>query len=255
MLLLVSVRSVQEVEAALGGGADIIDAKEPSAGALGAVALPVFHEIRAAVGDRVPVSAALGDILDAGEALARSRTYATTGASFVKIGFAGTSDPSCVRDVLAAAARGAHDVPRSSIVSTCAVIAVAYADAGSVDAIEPRALLDCADRSGARGVLLDTASKTGGSLRDLVTPAWLRAWVADAHAAGLQAAVAGRLCEDDVMFVRDVGADIIGVRGAACEGGRLGVVSTDSVRRLRNRIDHAEFERVEGCTRALSGAS
>ena len=37
MRLLVSVRSAAEVAAALAGGADIIDAKEPSRGGLGAV--------------------------------------------------------------------------------------------------------------------------------------------------------------------------------------------------------------------------
>ena len=37
MRLLVSVRSAAEARAALSGGADIIDAKEPSLGSLGAV--------------------------------------------------------------------------------------------------------------------------------------------------------------------------------------------------------------------------
>ena len=35
MRLLVSVRSAEEVSAALAGGADIIDAKEPERGSLG----------------------------------------------------------------------------------------------------------------------------------------------------------------------------------------------------------------------------
>src|SRR4051812_47948913 len=42
MELLVSVRSAKEVEAALAGGADIIDAKEPSRGSLGAVSPKVL---------------------------------------------------------------------------------------------------------------------------------------------------------------------------------------------------------------------
>ena len=37
MRLLVSVRSADEVAAAMAGGADIIDAKEPARGSLGAV--------------------------------------------------------------------------------------------------------------------------------------------------------------------------------------------------------------------------
>jgi uncharacterized protein (UPF0264 family) len=36
------------------------------------------------------------------------------------------------------------------------------------------------------------------------------------------ASVAGKLSLDDIDLVRDTGADIAGVRGAACVGGRLG---------------------------------
>jgi len=249
MQLLVSVRHVSEVGAALAGGADIIDAKDPSAGALGAVGLPAFREIRAAVQHHVPVSAALGDIIDAREAEAISRAYACGGASFVKVGFAGITDPSRVQRVVAAAVAGASCAP------SCAVVAVAYADADAVGAIDPRAVLECVAVAGARGVLLDTASKSGASLRDLVTSAWLRTWVADAQKAGLSAALAGKLTADDVTFVHDACPDIIGIRGAACDDGRLGVVSADKVRQLRNRIEHAEFDRAEARADALPGAS
>jgi uncharacterized protein (UPF0264 family) len=42
---------------------------------------------------------------------------------------------------------------------------------------------------------------------------------------------------DDLGFVRDAGADIAGVRGAACEGGRTGRVTADKVRALRMLCD------------------
>ena len=62
MQLLVSVRSADEVEAALAGGADIIDAKEPANGSLG----PVSPATLAKVASRVPaiqeLSIALGDV-------------------------------------------------------------------------------------------------------------------------------------------------------------------------------------------------
>ncbi|MBM3821162.1 MAG: hypothetical protein FJW14_19395, partial [Acidimicrobiia bacterium] len=61
MRLLVSVADAIDAAAALDGGADIIDAKDPRAGALGAVPLTVFREIHARVGGMRPVSAALGD--------------------------------------------------------------------------------------------------------------------------------------------------------------------------------------------------
>src|SRR5690348_4861338 len=62
--LLVSVRDADEARSAIEGGAAIIDAKEPSRGALGAVELPVLRAIRDTVGDACPLSAALGDADD-----------------------------------------------------------------------------------------------------------------------------------------------------------------------------------------------
>ena len=82
-------------------------------------------------------------------------------------------------------------------------------------------------------MLLDTADKSGPGLRGLMTPRALARWVAEAHDAGLLVALAGKLTADDLAFVRDAGADIAGVRGAACDGGRTGRVSSDRVAVLR----------------------
>jgi len=60
MKLLVSVRDAIDASAALAGGADIIDAKEPASGALGAVDLATFQHIVAAVANARLVTAALG---------------------------------------------------------------------------------------------------------------------------------------------------------------------------------------------------
>jgi hypothetical protein len=66
-----------------------------------------------------------------------------------------------------------------------------------------------------------------------VTPTALAQWVDKAHDAGLLVALAGQLTADDLSFVREAGADIVGVRGAACEGGRNGRVTAERVRQLR----------------------
>jgi uncharacterized protein (UPF0264 family) len=82
-------------------------------------------------------------------------------------------------------------------------------------------------------LLLDTSDKSGPGLRELMTAVALARWVARAHEAGLLVALAGKLTADDLAFVRDAGADIAGVRGAACEGGRTGRVSSERVALLR----------------------
>ena len=57
----------------------------------------------------------------------------------------------------------------------------------------------------------------------------------EAHEGGLFVALAGRLTLDDFAFVRDAGADIVGERGAACEGGRRGWVTDERDHLIRAR--------------------
>src|SRR5438094_4298290 len=103
MHLLVSVANADEAAAALAGGADIIDAKDPAAGAMGAVPGGVFRKIHGVVGGARPVTAALGDAKD-GIAIDRAaREAAAAGARFVKIGFAGIDSASRVAEIVAAA--------------------------------------------------------------------------------------------------------------------------------------------------------
>jgi uncharacterized protein (UPF0264 family) len=231
MQLLVSVTSTFDAEAALAGGADLIDAKDPTAGALGAVSLDQFHRIVCAVAGARPVTAALGDASDEAEVESSARAFAAAGAAFVKIGFAGIDAADRVRRLVAAVARGVKGG------FTTAVVAAAYADADRARTISPRVLVDVAARAGAAGVLLDTFDKGSGGLRDLLAPRALSAWVASAHDAGLFAALAGKLTASDLACVRDAGADIAGVRGAACEGGRSGRVTADRVRLLRSACE------------------
>ena len=60
--LLVSVRSAAEAEAALRGGADVIDVKEPGRGPLGRADDAVIADVVRLVAGRRPVSAALGEL-------------------------------------------------------------------------------------------------------------------------------------------------------------------------------------------------
>jgi len=231
MRLLVSVASASEAEAALAGGADLIDAKDPFAGALGAVPLSTLRDIHAVVRGCRPVTSALGDASD-GDTIERAAfEYAAAGSAFVKVGFAPTVNMAHVEQLTQAAVRGASAGGRGA----CGVVAVAYADADGVTRPRPDALIDVAARAQTIGILLDTADKHGPGLRQLMTPDALASWVTRAHNAGLTVALAGKLTADDVGFARDAGADIAGFRGAACEGGRTGRVTAERVRLLSIR--------------------
>ena len=76
--LLVSVRSANEAEAALDGGADLIDVKEPHHGALGRTSVKVLREIAVAVAGRTPLSAALGELGEPMDASVSTRSAPTT---------------------------------------------------------------------------------------------------------------------------------------------------------------------------------
>jgi uncharacterized protein (UPF0264 family) len=96
-------------------------------------------------------------------------------------------------------------------------------------------VLEAAARAGVTGVLLDTADKSGPGVRRLMTAPALADWVRAAREARLRVAIAGQLTAGDLSFVRDLGADIAGVRGAACIGGRTGRISSRLVRELRQQ--------------------
>jgi uncharacterized protein (UPF0264 family) len=255
MRLLVSVASASEASAALAGGADVIDAKDSQAGALGAVSVEVLREIHAAVAGARPVTAALGDAANEAAIERAACAFAAAGAVLVKVGFAGIAGARRVAALTAAAVRGA----RAGSDGKSSVVAVAYADADRGASLAPAALVEVTARAGAEGVLLDTADKSGPGLRGLVAPGALAAWVAEAHQAGLLVALAGKLTADDLPFVRDAGADIAGVRGAACVGGRTGRVAADRVRLLRaicaspNMLSRSSGEPPEKMSAAGSG--
>jgi (5-formylfuran-3-yl)methyl phosphate synthase len=230
MRLLVSVRSAAEVGAAVAGGADIVDAKDPAAGSLGAVSGRVLREIALSLPAGVPLSIALGEPKDVaaleaamavlhGPAPRPSRVY-------VKIGLSAAGDRA--EALLSALVDLASRTPiRPS------VVAVAYADYVAAGAPAPGTVARLAAAAGADGVLLDTWGKDGGDLfQHLAEPA-IHAWIEQVRAAGLLVALAGSLSIKGVRAVAEWPADIVGVRGAACVGGRTGVVSEGRVAELK----------------------
>jgi len=225
MQLLISVAGPAEARAALRGGADVIDAKDPRHGALGPVPLHRLAAIRAAVAGARPLSAALGDAASE-EALARAVVAAASlGVVFVKVGFAGLTSEARARRLAVAAQRAGADAGTQ-------VVLVAYADWRRAVSLAPARVLVVAADAGAAGVLLDTANK-GAPLFTIESPESVAGWIAAAHAGGLFAALAGGLSGPEFARARALGADVVGVRGAACVGGRTGRVSHARVAALR----------------------
>lgn len=231
MRLLVSVSDVAEAEAALAGGADIIDAKDPLRGALGRVELEAMRRIAAACAGCAPVTAALGEAAGLDDIESLAAAFASAGALFVKVGLAGVQSRAQMLAALRSAVRGAS----ISDASEKGVMAVAYADAERASSPSPDEVMSAAVECGAAGVLLDTADKHGPGLRGLMSFDAVRQWVVAGHERGLLIAVAGKLSAEDIDWLTPLGIDIVGVRGAACEAGRESRISTARVSMLRAR--------------------
>ncbi len=233
MRLLVSIRSAAEVDAALAGGADIIDVKEPARGALGAAGVEVVEAVTARVNPGVPLSVALGDpptVPDVVAAVLGLMPPRRDGEIVLKLGFAWVATDERAAELLAAAVAAARPA---------AVVAVAYADWSRAGSPPPVSLIRAAARAGAAGLLLDTFSKDGHGLFDLMPVEMVGRWVEQGRAAGFMMAVAGSLGTGALPLLGQIRPDVVGVRGAACEGGRMGWVSEVKVRELRTGLDRA----------------
>ena len=217
--LLVSVRSVDEARAALAGGADLIDIKEPSRGPLGAADATVIRDIVGMVAGQAPVSAALG------EWLSWRDVPVPPGLQYAKWGLAG------LRDV----PTGALAPIRQTQCATFPVL-VAYADHRRAESPDPGWVVRAAIHYKFPALLIDTAQKDGSTLMDWIAPATLARARFDLADAGVAVALAGSLDEAAIRRLASLEPDWFAVRGAACEGGRLGPISADRVRCLREVI-------------------
>jgi uncharacterized protein (UPF0264 family) len=226
--LLVSVRSASEAVTAVAAGADVIDVKEPLRGPLGAADPSVWRAVRAAVPGRIPVSIALGELVDRP---AIHDAADLIGITYRKIGLADAraswrDDLKALRDDLDAS-----------------WIAVIYADWQRAKAPEPDAVLDFALENACAGVLVDTWDKSRSD------PLNLSEWtgrVSRARNAGLLVALAGRLDVPAIGRLRPLQPDLFAVRGAACASGdRLGLIDPRRVAALIRAIRAGTPESVD----------
>lgn len=234
MKLLVSVKSVKEAEEAVAGGADIVDVKNPSEGALGAGSPKLVSRVRS-IAKEAEVSATLGDLPNLpGTASFAAFGAAVAGADYVKVGLFGCST---LRD----AVRLSRKVVEACRGTGSKVILAAYADYERFRGLDPLLLPDVASASGADGVLVDVQRKDGGCVFDYLTFDELLNLGRNARELGLLSALAGGLRATDVKCVHQLGFQIFGVRRAACRVMSNGskVVDRDLVASLRRLIRDA----------------
>jgi (5-formylfuran-3-yl)methyl phosphate synthase len=215
MRLLVSVVDEAEAAVAVAGGVDVVDVKNPAEGSLGAPAPAVVARVRDVLPAGLPLSVAIGDLPALpGTAALAALGAARSGAAYVKVGLWGASTVDDAVAVLRAA--------REAVDGEAAVVAVTYADGARVPSrpLPPGDLVGAARLAGVSGCLIDTSVKDGRGLLSWLDAGALTAIVVDAHDAGLEIALAGELRAEDLPAIRATGADVAGVRSAACRDGR-----------------------------------
>lgn len=220
---LASVRSPAEAAAAIAGGADIVDLKEPAAGALGRLSDAMIRATLAAVARRRPTSATVGDLLLApAPILAAVRAMAETGVDIVKFGIFPGDAAATIAALGAETRKGIR------------LVAVFFADRRP----DLNLLARCAD-AGFQGVMLDTAGKNGGSLTHHLPLAELQRFIALARGRGLLAGLAGSLTAADLPALLPLAPDFLGFRSALTAGARAAPLDAAAVARMRALIDGA----------------
>ncbi len=218
MKMLVSVRSVEEALLAASGGADFIDLKEPSGGALGGLPTTTIRAIVEALrqqGCGLPVSATIGDVPmhEADRIAACVDAVGACGVDYVKVGIERAPQAVAVLDMLAG--------------SGWPIVPVFIADHG-LDA----AHVAHACTLGFPGLMADTADKHAGSLFDAVSAADLQRFVVTVRAAGKMVGLAGALRLEHLQMLAALKPDFAGFRTAVCVGDRTSALDPQRLQAL-----------------------
>ena len=203
--LLISVTSVDEAKIALDSGADIIDLKNPHAGALGALPPNVVLEIAQFVKYYSPqtlTSATIGDVpMHAHLLETEILAMAKTAVDFIKIGFFEMDDyQPCINSLQHLTQNGLK------------LIAVLFAEY-----TYPEDIVLELKRAGFVGVMLDTAYKNGRTLLDYHPIDALQFFTQKVRDMGLLLGYAGSLKLQHIVDLKPLNPTYLGFRGGACE--------------------------------------
>lgn len=226
--LLVSVRDARELEAAVAGGADWIDLKEPNAGSLAAVDACVALQVAAALSARLPLSAALGEMVDWPTSRAHELLEVEEIEVF-KLGLAGCGSLSDWDQQWLQVLRTVRSIEKQ-------FAAVIYADWRRANAPPPNVILQMALAHQCNYLLIDTYDKKSGSSLRAFSKCELMQLLQQAKEGALKTVLAGSISSDGLAEIPMELVDLLAVRGAACKGLRTSEIDCQRVRELRNEL-------------------
>jgi len=227
--MLASVNSLQEAQLALDAEVDIIDLKQPSKGALGALEINLIKTIVTAINGVCPISATIGDLPMQPDSVFKAvDDMVNTGVDYVKIGFFPDGDWLATLQKL-------HSHTDLWQQQRTGLIAVLFADT------QPDlTILSTLKNSGFKGVMLDTMDKQKGSLTQVMAPVTITQFVKLTRQHQLLCGLAGSLKADDIAKLMPLNPDYLGFRGALCnQHNRTAQLSQSAVIKIKQAIKHA----------------
>ena len=233
MRLLVSPMNMEEAHAALAGGADILDVKNPKEGSLGANFPWVIRSVADLARGKVPVSATIGDMeFKPGTASLAALGAASSGADYVKAGLLGVKTCDQAEEMLKAIVRAVKDLdPKKKVVAS------GYSDYLRVGSISPMLLPAAASEAGADVVMVDTAIMDGKPTFDFMGQKDLADFIELGHSNDLEVALAGSIGFPHLETLLRLQPDIIGVRGIVCGGDRRSAVKEELVVKVKSALE------------------
>ncbi len=218
--MLASVTNLDETRLVMAAGVDIIDLKNPRAGALGALDLSIIKEIVTCVNGVIPLSATIGDLpFEAGTIEPIIRKTADSGVDIVKVGVFGKLDEPEELNMLAKLCQ-----------QGIRIVLVLFAEKYEYGIDFSRLA-----KTGITGVMLDTMDKRSGTLRAKLADSVLQQFVLSAKVHRLLTGLAGSLEKKDIDALLKIAPDYLGFRGALCQHGKredgLDQATTEQVRR------------------------
>jgi uncharacterized protein (UPF0264 family) len=215
MKVLISPVSLEEAASIIEAKADIIDIKNVNEGSLGAQFPWNIAEIVNYIhGNGVTASATLGDLpYKPGTASLAAYGVAHCGVNYIKAGLHGLNTYAQALEMMDAIRQAVRMVSDDA-----KVVASGYADYRRFNGLNTWDLVRAAKAAHCDVVMVDTAIKDGKTLFDVLTLDEINDFVGMAKEANLLVALAGSIKAGHAEELLKINPDIIGVRGAVCEG-------------------------------------
>lgn len=213
--LLVSPIDLEEAQSSIKGGADIIDVKNPKEGSLGANFPWIIKNIEKLVRKHngLEISATLGDFPNLpGTASLAALGLAYCNVDYIKVGLKG---PKTKKDAIYFMKQLTRAV--SEYNDKIKVVVAGYADFKRFGTIDPILIPEVAIESNADVAMVDTGIKDGKNLFDFMSRQQLEKFIEIGSKKGITIALAGSIKKEHIPELKEIGPDIIGLRGAACE--------------------------------------